>query len=101
MGPGRGSDAAGGARETRGKGGVRRRPVRNVVSFSMRLAYPALPGTLLQLAAERDRVLIDAVTRVAVASLGRQRLAVSDPPAAPVPYTVGTGPAGGTKPRSA
>jgi hypothetical protein len=72
MGPGKGGDPARSPRERRGKGGARR-PVRNVVSFSMRLACPRLAGPLLPLAVERDRVLIAAVTRVAVASLGRQR----------------------------
>lgn len=73
MGPGKGGDPERSPRERRGKGGARR-PVRNVVSFSMRLACPRLAGPLLPLAVERDRVLIAAVTRVAAASLGRQRL---------------------------
>ncbi len=48
-----------------------RRPLRNAVLFSLRLERPWTAGPLPPLVLDRDRALIAAVTRVAVASLSR------------------------------
>ena len=50
-----------------------RRPVRNAVLFSLRWERPWTVGPLRPLVLDRDRALIAAVTRVALASLSRRR----------------------------
>jgi hypothetical protein len=98
-GNGKSDGPAGRPREGREAGGARR-PRRNVVSFSMRLECPRVARPLLAFAAERDRLLIAAVTRVAVASLDRQRLGAVEPRAGMAPYPAGMDGGGGANPRS-
>jgi hypothetical protein len=98
-GPGKGGDTAWGAHVGRG-GRAARRVSRSIVSFSLRLECPRPAVPLLPLPVERDRALIATVTRVAVASLDRQRLGAAGAPAAMAPYEGGKGAGGGANPRS-